>query len=303
MVILMTFKIMVGICAYNEGNNIYSILNDLIFGQNLTDDYRIVVVSSGCTDQTLEIVKGFQDKDRRVISIVEETRKGKAHALNLLFEYAKNYDFLVLANADALPEHGSITRLVSYLESSNAGAVFAQPVPFHGPKGICYKIVKSIWRMHHLISLFTSPKLSGELCAIRTICLQPIPENIATDEPYIELAVRKHGYAIHYVPNAIVRIRCPTNIYDLFEQRRRIWIGHMQLKRSTGLNVSTSSFKNIIMAITKLELTEVFYASLGSILEVAAYFQAKFVSRNNVPYIWKPIKSTKVSITPLIEVN
>lgn len=299
----MSSKIVIGICAYNEENNIQSILQNLISKQHLPNSCTILVVCSGCVDRTVEIVKKFQTIDSRVKLIAEEERKGKAHALNIIFDYAKKLDFLVLVNADALPEQGAIASLIANLESGNAGAVFAQPVPFQGPTGVCYSIVKSIWRMHHLISLIKSPKLSGELCAIRSLCLQPIPEDIATDEPYIEVAVRKQGYQIHYVPNAIVRIRCPTNISDLLEQRRRIWIGHMQLKRATGFSVSTSSFTNILRIIPDLTLSEVFFASLGSFLEIIAYFQAKYSSKKAIPYIWKPIKSTKVSINSSIEAN
>lgn len=299
----MSYKIVIGICAYNEENNIKTILQNLIFEQHLPNSYKILVVCSGCVDRTVEIVKEYQKIDNRVELIVEEERKGKAHALNLIFEYAKEFDFLVLTNADTLPEQGAIADLISSFKSSDIGASFAQPIPFQGPTGVCYNIAKSIWRLHHLISMIKNPKLSGELCVIRTNCLEPIPENIATDEPYIEVTVRKQGYRIEYVPNAVVRIRCPTNTSDLLEHRRRIWIGHMQLKRATGFSVSTSNFTNILKVAPELKVSEIFYAFLGGFFEVVAYFQAKFSSKNEIPYIWKPIKSTKVSLNSSIEVN
>ena len=151
--------------------------------------------------------------------------------------------------------------------------------------------------LHHLISLKGKPKLSGELCAIRTVCLQPIPEEIATDEPYIELVIRQQGYKIGYLPEAVVRIRTPTNLSDLLKQRKRIWIGHMQLKRATGFDVSTSSFKNILYSLPDLSVSEVFFAFLGGILEGIAYSQARLSKNKKVPYMWDPIKSTKISIS------
>jgi len=200
-------------------------------------------------------------------------------------------------NADSLPETGSIANLISELTSTNAGVVFAQPVPFEGPDSVGYKIAAAIWRLHHLISFFRDPKLSGELCSIRTECLRPIPEDVATDEPYIELAIRRQGYEIRYLPKAIVRIRCPTNIGDLLKQRKRIWIGHLQLKRTTGFTVSTSSFGNILRVVAGLKANEFFYAMLGGVLEMAAYAQAKGdIRRGVVPYIWEPIRSTKTSM-------
>jgi cellulose synthase/poly-beta-1,6-N-acetylglucosamine synthase-like glycosyltransferase len=291
-------KTAIGICAFNEENNIRFLLENLISEQNLPGDCKILVICSGCTDQTLEVVKEFQAKDARIEALSEETRRGKASALNKIFGIAgESAEALVLVNADSLPEEGSILNLMAELESGNAGVVFAKPVPFVGQTGITYRISEVIWRLHHLVSLLRSPKLSGELCSIRTSCLKSIPENVATDEPYIELSIRRQGYEVRYVPDAVVRIRCPTNLIDLLKQRRRIWIGHMQLRQATGFEVSTSDFRNVLAAFSGLKVTEVFYAILGGIVEVAAYAQARSdAGRGLVPYIWEPIRSTKTSI-------
>lgn len=289
---------LIGICAYNEEKNIASLLQNLILEQDLPKNCKILVVCSGCTDKTPQIVIEFQKKDARIELIIEKVRKGKANALNKIFKIAReSADVLVLVNADAMPERGSITKLVSKLASSNAGAVFARPVPFKKLRGFCYGIVRVIWRLHHIISLLQRPKLSGELCAIRTVCLQRIPERVATDEPYIELAVRQQGWSVLYVPEAIVYIRCPTNVIDLLKQRKRIRIGHLQVEYETSFRVSTSSFKNSLQAFSFLKLHEVPYALLGAFLELVAYFEARLAfSKGKIPYTWESIKSTKISI-------
>lgn len=291
-------KLLVGICAFNEENNIGGLLQNLILEQDLPENCGIVVVCSGCTDRTPRIVKEFEKRDGRIESINENIRRGKADALNKIFVIAReSADVLVLVNADSLPKRGSIKKLISKLENSNAGAVFAQPVPFGEKDCICYRIVRVIWRLHHIISLLRKPKLSGELCAIRTSCLQRMPENVATDEPYFEMAVRKQGHDILYAPEAFVYIRCPTNVVDLLKHRKRIWAGHMQFQNATGVKVPTSSFRNILQVIPALRPTEVFYALLGGFLEMIAYLQARLtLSQGKVPYIWEPIKSAKTPI-------
>jgi biofilm PGA synthesis N-glycosyltransferase PgaC len=291
-------KVVIGVCAYNEENNIRSLLLNLIREQNLPRNCKILVVCSGCIDKTPLIVKDFEERDSRIEAIIEGSRKGKANALNSIFKTAReSADVLVLVNADALPKRGSITTLLSKLANSRVGAVFAQPVPFKEFHGICYGIVNVIWRLHHTISLRQEAKLSGELCAIRTSCLQEIPENVATDEPYIELAIRKQGYDILYVPEALVYIRCPTNTVDLLKQRKRIWLGHMQLQNATNFQVSTSSFGNILRAISALKLDEILYVFLGVLIEIIAYSQAKnALSKDMIPYIWEPIESTKIQL-------
>jgi biofilm PGA synthesis N-glycosyltransferase PgaC len=291
-------KVIIGICAYNEENNIRNLLLNLVKEQNLPKNCKVLVVCSGCTDRTSLIVKEFGEKDARIEAIIENSRKGKANALNSIFKTAReSADFLVLVNADALPKRGSIAKLLSKLADSDAGAVFAHPVPLKEFHSICYGIVNVIWHLHHTISLRQKPKLSGELCAIRTSCLQEIPENVATDEPYIELAIRKQGYDILYVPEASVYIRCPTNTADLLKQRRRIWLGHIQLQNATNFKVSTSSLGNVLQAISTLKLDEVLYVFLGALIEIIAYSQARTaLSKDVVPYIWEPIESTKIRL-------
>lgn len=133
-----------------------------------------------------------------------------------------------------------------------------------------------------------------ENSAIRTAYLPEIPENTATDEPYIERAIRKRHKSTLYAPEALLYIRCPTNIVDLIKQRKRIWIGHMQLQSTTGYKVSTSSFKNILRAVSALRRNETMYLLSGGFLETVTYLEARILfSQGTVPFVWEPIKSTK----------
>lgn len=290
------FGVIIGICAYNEEGNIELLLRNLLSEQNLPEKHKILVICSGCTDTTPQIVKKFQEKDARIELLNENTRKGKSNALNKIFSIARAHsDILILVNADALPEKDSINKLVSKLETSHAGAVFGQPVPLKNSRATCYGISRVIWRLHHIISLNETPKLSGELCAINAFCLEQIPENIATDEPYIERAIRRQHKHVLYVPGALVYIRCPTNILDLVKQRKRIWIGHIQLKSSTGYKVSTSSFRKILKAIPALRPRDVPYILLGGFMEIIAYLEAQIAfNKGTIPYAWEPIRSTKI---------
>jgi cellulose synthase/poly-beta-1,6-N-acetylglucosamine synthase-like glycosyltransferase len=291
-------RFIIGVCAYNEENNIGHLLQNLLSEQNLPKESRILVVCSGCTDKTSQIVAGFQKKDSRIEPIIENVRRGKASALNRIFRSVRaDSDILVLVNADALPEKGSINRIVAELADPDVGAVFAQPVPIKSPSSSCYGVTRLIWRLHHIISMLDTPKLSGELCAIRTECLKEIPENTSTDEPYIEDGIQRQHKKTVYAPKTLVYIRCPTNIADIVKQRKRIWIGHLQLRNATGYKVSTSSFKNMLLAVFRLSSFETLYVLPGGFLELLAYLEAKILfSKGAIPYIWEPIKSTKASV-------
>ena len=59
-------KVLVGICAHNEQNNIGGLLQNLILEQDLSENCRIVVVCSGCNDKTPQIVKELEKRDARI---------------------------------------------------------------------------------------------------------------------------------------------------------------------------------------------------------------------------------------------
>jgi len=68
-------KVVIGICAYNEENNIRNLLLNLVVEQNLPKNCKILVVCSGCTDKTPLIVKEFGKRDERIEAIIEGSRR------------------------------------------------------------------------------------------------------------------------------------------------------------------------------------------------------------------------------------
>jgi hypothetical protein len=61
--------------------------------------------------------------------------------------------------------------------------------------------------------------------------------------------------------------------------------------------VPTSSIGDNLISVCRLKPNQAFYMLLGIFLGVTAYLQVKMNPRNgNIPYIWEPIESTKISI-------
>jgi glycosyltransferase involved in cell wall biosynthesis len=71
-------KCSVGITAYNEEANIgrllQAMLDQRLYEVEISD---IIVVASGCTDRTEEIVRDYMEKDPRIQLYVQEKREGK----------------------------------------------------------------------------------------------------------------------------------------------------------------------------------------------------------------------------------
>ncbi|MER3403832.1 MAG: hypothetical protein C4289_00520, partial [Chloroflexota bacterium] len=117
----------VGVMAHNEAANIGSLLDALLVQRtSLCEIAEIVVIASGCTDATEEIVGEFSRRDRRVKLLLQARREGKASAINLFLRYAKS-DILVLESADTVPLPTTIERLVAPFTDPEIGMTGGRP--------------------------------------------------------------------------------------------------------------------------------------------------------------------------------
>jgi cellulose synthase/poly-beta-1,6-N-acetylglucosamine synthase-like glycosyltransferase len=243
-------------------------------------------------------VEQFQKLNSHIKLITEAERGGKARALNSIFSCASKSEMLILTNADAIPAPGSIMKLTKALDDEAVGAVSGRPVPINKSSKLSSLIARLIWELHHEVSVRESVKLSGELCVIRPFLVKRIPTNLATDEPYIEMLIRRQGYSIGYVPEAVVHIRCPESIGEIFKHRRRIWVGHLQIKQVEGFAVSTSDFCKILSTLVKsfrLHVRELHALALLISIDLCSYLLARSdLSKGKVPFMWEMLKSTKI---------
>src|SRR5258708_19068547 len=93
-----------GIMAHNEEANIGRLL-EIVRSQRLKNVTvtEIVVVASGCTDNTEAIVRDWAKRDPRIRLLSQEKRLGQAAAINDYLPQARE-KILVLCSADLLPQ-------------------------------------------------------------------------------------------------------------------------------------------------------------------------------------------------------
>ena len=79
-----------GITAHNDEANIGQLL-EAIRRQRLHQVVivEIIVVASGCTDRTEDIVRQYAATDPRVQLLTQEKREGKASAINVFLAHAR----------------------------------------------------------------------------------------------------------------------------------------------------------------------------------------------------------------------
>src|SRR5262245_4317703 len=126
----------IGVMAYNEERNIGRLLEALRHQKVVSARVaQIIVVASGCTDRTEEIVTQAAQVDKRVRLIVQARREGKARAINLFLVAARDAgaDLCVLQSGDTLPQEGTIEALLKpFAKDPSVGMTGAHVVPVNG---------------------------------------------------------------------------------------------------------------------------------------------------------------------------
>jgi biofilm PGA synthesis N-glycosyltransferase PgaC len=258
----------VGITAYNEEANIGRLLQAVI-DQRLyeVEISEILVVASGCTDRTEEIVRAYMEKEPRIRLYVQEKREGKTSAINVFLGQAKER-ICVLESGDTLPREDTIENMVRMFRDPAVGMTGAQKVAVNTPDHVVGVLSHLRLKMEHQLCL-EIPRL-GELIAFRKVFDQ-IPPDVAMDEAFVEALIIRRGMQVRYAPDAVVYNMGPETVNDFVTQRRRNYAGHLYLRDKYGYRVSSLENRRVL----RIALEEVWgavrlVATLGilAVLEV-----------------------------------
>jgi cellulose synthase/poly-beta-1,6-N-acetylglucosamine synthase-like glycosyltransferase len=232
----MTIRCSVGITAHNEEANIGQLLEAMLKQElNQVEITEIIVVASGCTDCTTDIVRQYCPRDKRLRLIEQAKREGKTAAINLFLQNARE-DICVLESGDTVPGPTTIENLVKLFQDPCVGMTGAQKIPVNVPDHIVGYMSHLRLEMEHQLCL-EIPRL-GELIAFRKVFTR-LPPDVAMDEAFVEAFVIKRGMEVKYAPDAVVYNMGPTTLREFVMQRRRNYAGHLHLRHKYGYRVSS----------------------------------------------------------------
>jgi len=238
----------VGVTAYNEENNIGPLL-DALLQQHLHDVEvsEIILVASGCTDNTVPIVEGYAADNAQIRMFVQPKREGKTAAINVFLAHAVE-DICVLESGDTLPHEDAVEHLVRMFADPTVGMVGAHKIPVNTPDQIVGLFTHLRLRLEHQLCL-EIPRL-GEMIAFRKV-FDHIPPDVAMDEAFVEALVVRRGMSVRYAPDAVVYNTGPTSIREFVRQRRRNHAGHLYLKSKYGYAVSSIQNTRVVKIALK----------------------------------------------------
>ncbi len=294
-----THNFSVGICAFNEADNIGRLLKS-IFDQHLGRKYvlkEVIVIASGCTDETENIVRSFAKIHPKVKLVSEKKRLGKARAVNTFIAKAAS-NFLILQSADTLTSNTCYRFLLDKLESPNTGLAAGKVVPLDSINDFLGFANSLKWQLHHMINVrFPERPKVGELIAFKKI-FNRIPPETAVDEASIEPLIHLQGFSIAYEPRAIIYNSGPKTLREYLSTRRRIYAGHLVTKKKYAYEIITFSalkimpvFLNYITHHPKHIPWSIIIVFLEIVARVAGHMDIVFKKRSHT--VWKVAASSK----------
>jgi poly-beta-1,6-N-acetyl-D-glucosamine synthase len=288
----------VGIMAYNEEANIANAIASIL-GQRLTIGKiaELIVIASGCEDDTSLIVAAIASQDPRVRLIQQARREGKASAVNRFLSEARS-PLVVMVSADVLVDEGAFEAMLRHFEDPTVGMVGGHPTPVNQEATFLGYAVHLQWRLHDRISR-QSPKL-GEMVAFRNV-VPSIPVDTAADELSMQALITQLGYRLVYEPEATVYNRGPSTRSDFLRQRRRIYAGHLRVREHQGYSAPTMSAWCVIRALHGSESFVAARTTLWTVgtvgMEAAARVLGYYdVLRRRSSHVWEISDSTKLEI-------
>lgn len=287
-------KLSYGIMTYNEAK----ILNRLLQAVSKQKTSRceikeIIVVASGCTDSTHEVVQNAATKDNRIRLLIQQKREGKASAINYFLKKAK-YKICILESGDTIPLNRTVEELIQPFVDASVGMTGAHPIPVNKITNFISFTVNFNWKLTHCLSMY-KPRL-GEMIAFRKV-FERIPINTAVDEACIEAIIRKRKMRIVYCPKAVVKNKGPETVKDYLKQSRRIYAGHIHLERTMNYKVASKDVGLVLgVLLENIKLDKYFFWYFGAVfLEILGRTLGLFdfyIKKKN-PYIWDIAQTTK----------
>jgi cellulose synthase/poly-beta-1,6-N-acetylglucosamine synthase-like glycosyltransferase len=279
----------IGVTVYNEQANIGQLLEALLTQELYSFTINeIIVLASGCTDNTEDVVKEFAKRNNRIRLLVQKKRLGKASAINYFLQNTIA-DIYVIESGDTLPRKDTIENLLRPFFVTEIGMTGGHSLPKDDSARFLGFTIHLLWQLHHKLAL-RYPKL-GELVAFRKAAITDVPVNTAVDEAAIEALVVQNGYRLCYVPGAIIYNRGPRTIKAYLIQRRRIYAGHLHLKKTFGYAVSSMNNLRIFrLLISNIEFSAKFLLWAVGAVALESYARLlglyDFYIRKRNPYIW-----------------
>lgn len=230
-------EVSVIIAARNEGERIYSRLENLLAQDYPQDKIEILVISDGSGDNTVEQVKKIQAEkhvDTALIKLFQVPGgQGKPAALNRGVSEAKG-EVIVFADCRQIFAADTVRRLIDNFSDEKVGCVSGELVFRESLESDIEKEMGLYWDYEKHIRKLECKTGSvvgatGAVYAIRRTLFRPIPEETILDDLWCPLQCYYQGYRILFDSKAVAYDTVSKNVQNEWHRKVRTLAGNWQL--------------------------------------------------------------------------
>lgn len=216
--------------VHNEESVIERRLSNILECTYPSNKSEIIVIDSGSNDETAKIVD--TKFSNRVKLIVENERRGKAHAINVALGSCHG-EIVILTDGPTLYEKITISEIVeAFQDPSIGGVTLLYKIPNSSENQIT-TTERILWSYKDRIrimesKIFSTSWLSGEACAFRRNAIDHVPEDTLADDSNIALQLLSKGHRVIVNENSFFSEKSPSTLDEYLKVKIRRALGGMR---------------------------------------------------------------------------
>lgn len=212
------------VAAHDEESCIAGKLENTLAQDYPSDRLQVIVASDGSTDRTVDVARGFADRNVTVLSL---PRRGKIATLEDAVPAATG-EVLVFTDANTMLAPDALRRLVRSFADPDVGGVCGNQVHRHGgheesvgdTEGLYWKYDKWLKGLESATGSIVSA--DGALYAIRRELYRTPPSRAVNDDFSISTSVVAQGKRLVFEAEAMAVEPAASRADDEFERKVRI---------------------------------------------------------------------------------
>lgn len=296
----------IGIPAYNEAANIGKLLRTLL--KQTSSEYRlekIIVISDGSTDSTVQIVQKLASRYKTIKVVVGSNRQGKAKRLNQLFDMTTS-EVIVCLDADIkLASVHTLDHLLKPFENPRVSLVSGsdQPVRESGWFNEITRTFHELWyetRKDHNGG-DSVHNIHGTIYALRKSLYKTchFPQHLIADDHQVYFRAKELQLDFYFAKNARVYFRLPVTLKEYLVQHSRYLSPHVQMAERFGPCVwryYRVGFSSKMKAVARLFFRKPLMVPQAILLQLLLRFLKSFFIPTRNYERWSMLGTTKLIV-------
>jgi biofilm PGA synthesis N-glycosyltransferase PgaC len=289
------------VAAYNESDYVVDKVKNTIAQSYPSDKLKIVFVTDGTTDDSIEKLKSFE----QVKVYHSDERKGKMAAINRVMPLIKS-PITVFTDANAMLNTDAIKSMVEHFVNPKVGVVAGEKQIIKVSENNAEVGEGLYWKYESFLKkldseLYSTVGAAGELYAIRTSLFQTLEIDTLLDDFVLSLRICSKGYVTAYEPSAKAMETASLNIAEELKRKVRISAGGIQsvLRLQTLLNPFKHgwlTFQYLSHRVLRWTLVPVFLVLMPIVnlflmdnpfYQLSLFFQVAFYSLAILGYVFE----------------